>query len=75
LFLRYYNLSNGFLETQQIIKTDSFLIEFGPTLHYTGNFWTPASTDFSYGKKKQINFPKQHVLFGTTRFWIKCLFP
>jgi len=64
LLLRYYNFSNRLLETQQIIKTDNFLIEFGPT-----------STNFLTVKNKSYQFSNTTCCIRKTRIWTKCLFP
>jgi len=46
------------------MKTDNFLIEFEPTLHCIGNFWTPASTNFSYGKKQNRSIFQHNMLYS-----------
>jgi len=68
LLHRYYNFSNGLLETQQIVKTDNFLIEFGPTLHCTGKFGPCLYQLFIWWKTKQIYFQTQHAVLGKLGF-------
>ena len=55
---RYYNFSNGLLETQQNMKTDNFLMEFGPTLHCLITFGRLPPQTFHTMKNKTGQFSK-----------------